>query len=548
MNKKNLFYPLLILIFLIPVTWPLFKGGFFAAHDAVWHIARFYQFHLSFSSGQIPVRWAPSLFYGLGYPAFIVNFHLPYYLMEAIYIFGVSLVNTYKIFLGLTFVASAIFSFLFLRSFFGYLPALAGTIFFVYSPYRFATVYTRGAIGEALAIALVPLVFWSIKLLADNEKFGGPLLALAIFLLIISHPNIFLIFFPVIFFTLLFFTIRSKQNLVPPALWLCLGVFASAFQTLPFFFERHFLIFDAVYKEVYLGHFVNLASALRLPLVNADLGTPFQIGIFHWIIVIFALILTVFDKGKLNQKRFLAGTTGLFFLIGLFLMSEWSVWFWKNFPLLPTILFPWRFLNLLVFSSSVAAAYVISRFKNLLLGLLFIILAIFPSRHFWGWVGQIPTEASYYQNYEGTTTAGGEFTPWGISAEIERYKDPKIEIISGEGKIISQKISNNHWQFETMTRDNSVIKLALLNFAGWNVKVDGLRKEIIGNYKTGDNNYSGLIVFKVPPGLHKINVTFGETRLRFFSDIITALALFSIFASLMLRSRLFWNKIGQCKK
>src|SRR3989344_2672811 len=83
---------LFVLIFLLPAMSGFFKPGFYAAHDAVWHIARFWQFHLSFETGQIPVRWAPTLLYGLGYPAFIVNFHLPYYLMEIIYRFGPGLV------------------------------------------------------------------------------------------------------------------------------------------------------------------------------------------------------------------------------------------------------------------------------------------------------------------------------------------------------------------------------------------------------------------------------------------------------------------------
>lgn len=109
---------------LIFAIWPLFKIGFGAAHDAVWHVARFYQFHLSFSSGQIPVRWAPTLLGGLGYPAFVVNFHRPYYLMELIYRLGVSLVETYKIVLGLGILASRVFSFWWLSRYFGKIDPL----------------------------------------------------------------------------------------------------------------------------------------------------------------------------------------------------------------------------------------------------------------------------------------------------------------------------------------------------------------------------------------------------------------------------------------
>src|SRR3989344_8076716 len=144
---KKYFLILLFFSLFLPAIWPLFKEGFFNANDAVWHISRLWQFHLSFSSGQIPVRWAPTIFYGLGYPAFVFNFHLPYYLMEIIYGLGFGLVDSYKIVLGLSVIFSALFAFLFLRSIFSTLPAIVGTVFFVYSPYRFATVYSSAAIG-----------------------------------------------------------------------------------------------------------------------------------------------------------------------------------------------------------------------------------------------------------------------------------------------------------------------------------------------------------------------------------------------------------------
>ena len=302
---RKYFFIILIFGLLFPAILPLFKEGFFAAHDAVWHIARFYQFHLSFTSGQIPVRWAPSLFYGLGYPAFIVNFHLPYYLMEAVYSVGVGLVDTYKIVLGLSVIASAVFAFLFLRSIFSTLPAIVGSLFFVYSPYRFATLYVRGAIGEALAIAFIPLIFWSLELFSKGKKYGGPLFAIGTFLLVTAHPVIFLIFVPVILSYLLF--LRKK---IRGIFWFLMGCVASSFAIIPYFFERKYLMIDEVYKNVYLGHFPNLYSVFRIPLANADLGSPFQIGVVNWLVILLAAFILWKIKGRAERTFINGGCSG----------------------------------------------------------------------------------------------------------------------------------------------------------------------------------------------------------------------------------------------
>src|SRR3989344_809818 len=137
LNKQKILL-LLISLLLLPALSGFLKPGFYAAHDAVWHISRFWQFNLSLESGQFPVRWAPTLYFGLGYPTFIVNFHLPYYLMELIYRFGFGPVDTFKILLATSYVAGIYFFYLYLRRLFGIFPALTGAIVFAYAPYRFA--------------------------------------------------------------------------------------------------------------------------------------------------------------------------------------------------------------------------------------------------------------------------------------------------------------------------------------------------------------------------------------------------------------------------
>lgn len=544
---RKYFVTILIFIIFSPAILPLFKEGFFDANDAVWHIARFWQFHLSFSSGQIPVRWAPTLFYGLGYPAFIFNFHLPYYLMEIIYRLGFGLVDTYKIILGLSVIVSGFTAFLFLRSIFSTLPAIVGSLFFVYSPYRFATLYSRGAIGEALAIAIVPLVFWLLELFRKGGKYGGPLFAFVIFLLIITHPFIFLMFAPMILLYLLLFS----QKKIEGVSWFLIGCVASSFAIFPYFFERKYLVIDEFVKNIYLGHLPNLFGVFRIPLVNADLGTPFQIGIVNWLVVLIAAFTLWKFKGRMKRNLDnLIKLSVIFFAVGIFLMSRSSLFLWEKMPFLSTILYPWRFINLLVFISAICAAFLIYRLKNnLTVALILIISVVYVSRHWWGWVGQIPTSDEYYKNYQEITTAAGEFIPRDISPIIENFRQPQIEIIEGEAKISKESLVLNNWQFHVDNGKDVTIKLALLNFPGWRVSVDGKETEIIRNYVSNEKDLSGLILFEIGSGTHDIKVNFGETKLRLIADLLSLLTLTFLFLYLLpLRTILHSRRIWPCKK
>lgn len=536
-GKKTLTF-LLLLAVLLPGLSGFLKPGFYAAHDAVWHIARFWQFNLSLESGQFPVRWAPTLFYGLGYPAFIVNFHLPYYLMEVIYRFGFSLVDTYKILMAASYVFGAYFLYLYLRRFFGILPSFTSAIVFAYAPYRFATLFARGALGEAVAIAFVPLVLIGFDSWTAGKRYAGPFLALSIFLLITSHASIFAVFLPI--FVMLAIADFVKKKIIDWKLlvWIFLGIVATSFQALPALFEKRYMLFDQIYKNVYTDHFVNLFSVFHINFGGADLNTPFQLGLAGTLS--FLIFLIVFARGLTFKKSssVLVLVFVVAFFIALLMMSSISRPVWEGFPFLNLVLFPWRFINLLVVASAFLCAYVLDKFGlKILFALLVIVVAIIPSRHFWGWVGQIPQEDNYYREYDGTTTAEGEFTPKGIAENLSQYKNPKVEIVDGNAVVLDQNISSNKWYFNVDAKQESLIKLSILNFPGWSVRVDGVDENIVGDYKDENNDLRGLIIFRVASGLHYIKVHFEETGLRKAANVISLISLITLLWSIVKRKK-----------
>src|SRR3989344_8487245 len=93
------------------VTRDFFRPEFFQSHDALYHVVRLDQFHKALLSGQFPVRWAPDLLDGLGYPLFVINYHLPYYLAEAFHLLGLSLFSALKAMFIFSVIGSALTSF-----------------------------------------------------------------------------------------------------------------------------------------------------------------------------------------------------------------------------------------------------------------------------------------------------------------------------------------------------------------------------------------------------------------------------------------------------
>src|SRR3989339_353231 len=98
-------------LFSLWITRDLFRPEFFRSHDALYHVVRLDQFHQALLGGQFPVRWAPDLLNGLGYPLFVINYQLPYYVAETFHLLGLSLFAAIKAVLILSVLASALTSF-----------------------------------------------------------------------------------------------------------------------------------------------------------------------------------------------------------------------------------------------------------------------------------------------------------------------------------------------------------------------------------------------------------------------------------------------------
>jgi len=495
----------------------MFKNPLYPSQDGLYHIARISEFDASITNWQIPPRLAPNIENQIGYPLFIANYQLPYYLAEVFTLPTQNSAFAFKAVMSVTFILSAVFAFLLFKNVGSNLASLTGAIFYTYLPYRFANLYDRGSFGESVALMFVPLVLLGLYQVKKNSKHSFILLSVSIFGLITSHTVIFILFAP---FFLLYFLLIIKPDtsiLKKTIVAVLFAIALSAFQLIPAVFEKRYLTFDQTLLSLYLGHFTNIFQILRIPHPAVNLGTPFQIGASATLVIVLSTIIRS-KKNKFEVNFMLAAA-----IVGLLLSLPISKLLWQNLPVIKYILYPWRFISLTVLASSFLAVFLVDniRYKKTAAFTL-IALTIFVSRHYFlkpiQLVTNPPTANLTTQNENDTIWSNNNtFTQKPL---VSSNPNSNIYITRQKPFNVSANIIN---------AQESTITIRKMYFPGWILKVNG--------QKTAITIENGLITTKLQPGSWHIETYFTESLLRIFSDLLTLFG-FIILLALLLKPKL----------
>jgi len=542
-TKDKILVILLVVLSSALALDPFFHKGIFTAHDIEQNIARFGAFQQSFFEGHLFPHWAKDLAQGYGGPILMLSYSVPYYLALPFRLFGLSLVDCIKILNLLTLVGSACLMYLFLRSHFHSFPSFLGSLFYVFAPYRISNIYARGSIPENTAFVFVPLAaFFLFRYWSRPTVRSIAFLAFSFSLIILSHPFFGIItapfFLGYIFY--LFHRDKSWQKLGGVILAVILTVGLTAYFTLPLLIESKYTHFDiGPFRTTYKTEGINL-SQLTLPQWSFVDRTgkiehqTWQLGVLN--IGIFLFSFFILFLASLKEKVFLGLGIFLFILASL-LSLKISLPLYELIKPLQHVQFPWRFLALNVISLSLLGSAIFSimerKFKNhlYLLGIAIIFLLLIlnlPFAH--GYNYQAKTDKYYL--YEMVTNTEGPATQPRWSAQPETYtkKTKQIEIIEGDGKIREISISSTLHTYEIEANTPLYLVDNTFYFPGWRVKVD--RKEVPIEFQ--NPSYRGLITFKISPGEHFIEVSFGNTKLRLLAKVISGTTAILVFFLIIL--------------
>lgn len=527
---KDIF--LIIIVCALPLT-ALLHPGLPITHDGQDHVARIANFYTSLSEGNIMPRWAGNLNWGFGHPILMFLYPLPSYMASFFYLLGLSFEDSVKTVFGTSFILSALFMYFWLRNFLGNIPGLVGAFLYAFAPYRFVDLYVRGAIGEHVAFVFMPAVLYFLLKINSMKRikylhFLG--LSFSTFALILSHNAISLMFLPFVgIYTLfLFWVRRDKPALTISGLGVFFGFLLSSFFSIPAFFEGKYTLRDVVTAGESLNRFVDFPDLIYGPW-NFGITGQFsvQLGILQWVFVLLApFALYKFYKNKKERNiLILLLLMSLFLLFSMFLMLPISEPIWKTFTILQKFQFPWRFLSISIFSSSVIGALVVysltsKQIRRIVL-VLVLLSSLFFTKDYWNAKGFQQKSDSFYSGIYNSTTDTGESSPiWSVRFMEKRAKDT-IEVVEGNASI--KKISRRSTQhnYEIVSQGNSRIKENTLFFPGWKVYVDGKNQDI----QFQDPRHRGLMTFYLTSGKHNVDVIFKETKLRKIADLISVLSL-----------------------
>ena len=421
---------------------PFFIQGFFPMHDDT-QVARVFEMAKVLKAGIFPVRVVPDLGYGYGYPIF--NFYAPfaYYIGAGFTFLGLDALVATKIMMALGVILAGVFMYFLVRNFFGEFGGFISGLFYVYAPYHAIDIYARGDVAELWAYAFIPLAFLGIykkNILLGAVGFAG---------LILSHNLTAMMTAPLLLFLILleiYFTPGNRKNSVLSLLSIVfLGLAISASYWIPALAEmKNTNVLSQIGGGAnFRDNFVCLKQLWDSPwgfggsVAGCTDGLSFKIGKLHILVAVVAFI-SMFCVKKMRRSK--EGLVILFsflgFLFSAFLTLEASKWIWEIVPTMAFFQYPWRFLILTSFFSSILAGSLIFLFKKFriffyLIGMLLTFLLLVYNLKFFTPQTILPKSVTDYTN---------EFTlKWTTSKISDEYlplnfKKPQIpqEVYRGQ--------------------------------------------------------------------------------------------------------------------
>ncbi len=397
------FDPFLLLLFALSLwalTPLLSPGYFYAAHDGRHSVFYVSMFDAAMRDGAWWPRWAMHHAQGYGYPTFIVQAPVAFYIAEIFILLGAGITNAVKLTWVVGFLVSGWGMYALVNHWLAelenqritpdersrvtdhasgnsqfatrnsQLPALLAALLYIYAPYHLLDIYVRAALAETMLLAWLPWVFLAFdRLITKGTSAGwqGRLLraALSFAGLLLTHVLALLAVTPLLAAFILFrlwMVWRNKQKWISETtLAATAGVAAlllSAIFVLPLLVEGPLLAQEVYITDTYdyARHWVQWGQFFSSfwgygysdDPVGANDGIGFQLGALLVILAIGGLMLFV-SAGVERGLRSLLGFLLLAALAVLVVMTPAAAALWSAVPTLAVVQFPWRLLLLTAF-------------------------------------------------------------------------------------------------------------------------------------------------------------------------------------------------------
>jgi len=574
--KKIIPFVFVIILSLWAVK-PFFAPGFFPMHDDT-QVARVYEMNKSLSDGMFPVRWVSDLGYGYGYPIF--NFYAPlaYYIGGFFNYLGFdSLVST-KIMMVLGILLAGIFMYVLASWLFGKIGGIIAALFYTYAPYHAVDIYVRGDVAEFWAYAFIPLLFYGLLMIYEKSKWGFVVIgAIAYAGIILSHNLTAMMATPFLLIITAVYCYMAYRNKKMPTVYyllstIFLGLLLSAFYWVPALLEMHY---TNVFSQIgggadFRDHFVCINQLWQSPwgfggsTSGCADGLSFKIGKLHMIlsfIGITGLIWIWFSSKKKdffinpkkhNDKIFFTLLSVFGLLISSILTLGISKFTWENISLMAFFQYPWRFLLLVSFFSSILAGFSVWVFEkkiekskpnksffymgvSVLIFILFYVNAeLFVPQTI---VNKTNSDYTNLENLKWTMSKiSDEYMPKGFNKPTiqKDIVNEKLVLNPSDAKILYQKQNSQGITAVIDVFNKTNLHINMAYFPAWNAFLN--RQKInVTPLKNGMNVI-------LPEGRHNLSIDFMQTPIEKFANAVSLSGLFMLIIGIILSVKIDYER------
>ncbi|MEI2609425.1 MAG: 6-pyruvoyl-tetrahydropterin synthase-related protein [Candidatus Promineifilaceae bacterium] len=528
--------PLLALaLAILPAALPYFGEGLPRTNDAFPHLYRVVALDRLVRQGILWPRWSPDLVHGYGYPVFNFFPSLSHLVMEGLHLMGLPLTAAYRWATLLQLWVAGWSMFLLGRTVWNAAAGWIAALAYIYSPFLLYDTIVRGSLPEIQALALFPLLLLALWHAAQGRPRWIMATAIIAAALLLSHPIGYPIFFFVGVWLLRLAWRHGWRVFSGPALGLGLGILLCAFSLLPALSElsatRAILTADQGYS--YAENFLNLEQMLTFPRLPADpaLLNPPVVRALPLLILLWASFRLIWRWRTLppsRQKQVLDWVVLLLFSV--WLITPLSRPVWDYVPLLPQILFPWRFLAMASLAAAMLLALALTADEQggwrvtpllILLSLGLLIQAIpwlYPPREP---IPEAPTitdlaafEAPPF--FIGTTTLGEYLPRWveelpdttQLRQALITQADPDRLVPGPTFQVVSRTGSTMDATYNLRVTEPMTLTYQQFYFPGWQATLNEKPLTITPSAP------HGLLEMRLPPGEHTLHLFFGPTSVR----------------------------------
>lgn len=545
-EKLILLLPFIIVVFFTIIsTLSLLKPGLPPTHDGEYHIIRFYEFDKVLKEGNWYPRWAPDLNNGFGIPLFNYVYPLPNYIASLLHMLNFSFIDSFKLQMFIASIIGAIFFYVFSKQFWGVIGGVASSIVYTFSPYHFVDIYVRGSVGEVWALAIFPAFLWSVtKLIKEKKDIFLPVSSLFLALVIFSHNILGLMFFIFAICFCLFLILQNQQKkdiTIKFILMVIFGLSLSSIFWLPALIEGEYVRGLKIYNvkdnfsEVYQLIFPSWGTGFSSSDLQSQMS--FQIGITNLFAVMLSfvtLIMIIKDsivnnsinkikdqrlkiKNNIKDYKYIIIFFLSWFVFVFFLMLKISLPIWETIPFMNYFQFPWRLLSLEILVSSFLVGSIFLK-QPKILAIIIILLAFILTYNY--------TKPAYYHQrddiyyisksnfIDGTNSVGNYFNTVWFNNNLKKTTS-KLVLDKGVNSLLKQNESQKLKLILSSDNSKSII-LNVAYFPGWTMFLNGNQEKI-------SLTTDGRILFNIPKGESKVEITFLNTFIREIATLISVI-------------------------